>query len=285
MGPEVNLLGAGAYGEVFLVERVERVGEAENSQLALKRCFDCLVLDDPTTLRRTYREIAVLRQARHTNIVALKDIVLPKTGCDLYLVFELASQDLERAIRFNLLDAISQRRVSYDVASALSFLHLCGLMHRDVKPSNILLDDSGGAKLCDFGFVRHASCASSVKAFTEYVGMRWYRAPELLLGSTSYNQSIDVWSYGCVVAEMARDLFALGRPLVSGMDAEETSEQLGLIVGLCLGRRRPTRSEADMLCIQPDDALRFVRTSPLGPSLEKKVSGAHSSGFALLLFH
>ena len=186
--PEVHLLGAGAYGEVFLVRRVG----AEESTLALKRCFDCLVLDDPTTLKRTYREIAVLRQARHTNIVALKDIVLPKTGCDLYLVFELASQDLERAIRYNLLDEISRRRVSYDVASALSFLHRCGLMHRDVKPSNILLDDSGRAKLCDFGFVRHVSCVSSAKTFTEYVGMRWYRAPELLLGSTSYNQNIDV---------------------------------------------------------------------------------------------
>ena len=186
---EAHLLGAGAYGEVFLVRRV---GRAEESTLALKRCFDCLVLDDPATLKRTYREIAVLRQARHTNIVALKDVVLPKTGCDLYLVFELASQDLERAIRYNLFDEISRRRVSYDVASGLIFLHLCGLMHRDVKPSNILLDDSGRAKLCDFGFVRYVSCASSAKAFTEYVGMRWYRAPELLLGSTSYNQNIDV---------------------------------------------------------------------------------------------
>ncbi|CAL1132428.1 unnamed protein product [Cladocopium goreaui] len=263
--PEAHLLGAGAYGEVFLVRRV---GRAEESTLALKRCFDCLVLDDPATLKRTYREIAVLRQARHTNIVALKDVVLPKTGCDLYLVFELASQDLERAIRYNLFDEISRRRVSYDVASGLNFLHLCGLMHRDVKPSNILLDDSGRAKLCDFGFVRYVSCASSAKAFTEYVGMRWYRAPELLLGSTSYNQNIDVWSFGCVVAEMA-----LGRPLISGMDAEE---QLGLIVGLCLGRR-PTRSEADILCIQPDHALCFVRTSPLGPSLEKKLSSVASS--------
>lgn len=186
---EVHLLGAGAYGEVFLVRRV---GAESTESLALKRCFDCLVLDDPTTLKRTYREIAVLRQARHTNIVALKDIVLPKTGCDLYLVFERASQDLERAMRYDLLDETSRSRVSHDVASALSFLHLCGLMHRDVKPSNILLDDSGRAKLCDFGFVRHSSCASSAKAFTEYVGMRWYRAPELLLGSTSYNQNIDV---------------------------------------------------------------------------------------------
>lgn len=181
--PKVHILGAGAYGEVVLARR-------KATNLALKRCFDCLVLDDPTTLKRMYREIAVLRQVRHSNIVALLDIVLPKTGCDLYLVFELAAQDLERAIRYNLVNEMAQKQVSYDVASALRFLHLCCLMHRDVKPSNILLDaETRRAKLCDFGFVRQTDVFSA-KCFTEYVGMRWYRAPELLLGAR-YNQSID----------------------------------------------------------------------------------------------
>eukprot|EP00438_Fugacium_kawagutii_P023535 Skav200890 [mRNA] locus=scaffold1581:98578:99225:+ [translate_table: standard] len=187
--PKVHILGAGAYGEVVLARR-------KATDFALKRCFDCLVLDDATTLKRTYREIAVLRQVRHNNIVALLDIVLPKTGCDLYLVFELAAQDLERAIRYDLVDELAQKQVSYDVASALRFLHLCCLMHRDVKPSNILLDDNfGRAKLCDFGFVRRFGDVA--KCFTEYVGMRWYRAPELLLGAR-YNQSIDVtWRRHC----------------------------------------------------------------------------------------
>lgn len=188
----VHILGTGAYGEVLLVRRN---GSKDEDCLALKRCFACLMLDDLTTLRRTYREIAVLRQVRryaHTNIVALEDIVLPKTGCDLYLVFELASQDLEHAIRYSALDEDAQRQVSHDIAQALCFLHHINLMHRDVKPSNILLHTSGRAKLCDFGFVRHAGDAGALsKCLTEYVGMRWYRAPELLLGSRSYNQSID----------------------------------------------------------------------------------------------
>lgn len=190
----VHILGTGAYGEVFFVRRKDG-----DCRLALKRCFACLMLDDLTTLRRTYREIAVLRQVRRyahrKNIVALEDIVLPKTGCDLYLVFELASQDLEHAIRYSALDEDAQRQVSHDIAQALCFLHHINLMHRDVKPSNILLHTSGRAKLCDFGFVRHARDAGDAgalsKCLTEYVGMRWYRAPELLLGSRSYNQSID----------------------------------------------------------------------------------------------
>lgn len=198
----VHILGTGAYGEVLLVRRrrtKDGGAKDEDCQLALKRCFACLMLDDLTTLRRTYREIAVLRQVRRyahrKNIVALEDIVLPKTGCDLYLVFELASQDLEHAIRYSALDEDAQRQVSHDIAQALCFLHHINLMHRDVKPSNILLHTSGRAKLCDFGFVRHARDAGHAgalsKCLTEYVGMRWYRAPELLLGSRSYNQSID----------------------------------------------------------------------------------------------
>ena len=186
---EVHILGTGAYGEVLLVRRK---GHEKDYHLALKRCFACLMLDDLTTLIRTYREITVLRQVRHTNIVALEDIVLPKTGCDLYLVFELASQDLEHAIRYSALDEDAQTQVSHDIAQALCFLHHINLMHRDVKPSNILLHTSGRAKLCDFGFVRHAGDAGALsKCLTEYVGMRWYRAPELLLGSRFYNQSID----------------------------------------------------------------------------------------------
>lgn len=201
-GP-VHILGTGAYGEVLLVRRNGTkdggAKDEDSTQLAVKRCFACLMLDDLTTLRRTYREIAVLRQVRRyahrKNIVALEDIVLPKTGCDLYLVFELASQDLEHAIRYSALDEDAQRQVSHDIAQALCFLHHINLMHRDVKPSNILLHTSGRAKLCDFGFVRHARDAGDAgalsKCLTEYVGMRWYRAPELLLGSRSYNQSID----------------------------------------------------------------------------------------------
>ncbi|CAJ1383660.1 unnamed protein product [Effrenium voratum] len=196
----------------------------------MKRCVDCLSPSDPGTLKRMYREIAVLRQVHHDNIIALTDVFLPHVGHDLFLFFQAASCDLEHAIRYNMLDELAQQSIGCDVIRALAYLHASDLIHRDLKPSNVLLDESG-AKLCDFGLVRLIGLYP--KGLTEYVGMRWYRAPELFLGSRCYNQSIDVWSYGCVVAEMA-----LGRPLLAGIDSEE---QLGLVVGL-LGR--PTELEA-----------------------------------------
>ncbi|CAJ1346569.1 unnamed protein product [Effrenium voratum] len=225
-GGKEHLLGTGAYGEVVLVRK------RGAGYRAMKRCVDCLSPSDPCTLKRMYREIAVLRQVHHDNIIALTDVFLPHVGHDLFLFFQAASCDLEHAIRYNMLDELAQQSIGCDVIRALAYLHASDLIHRDLKPSNVLLDESG-AKLCDFGLVRLIGLYP--KGLTEYVGMRWYRAPELFLGSRCYNQSIDVWSYGCVVAEMA-----LGRPLLAGIDSEE---QLGLVVGL-LGR--PTELEAEL---------------------------------------
>lgn len=198
-----ELLGEGAYGEV-------RLGRREGQLVAVKRCKDL----DLLALRRFFRELLVLRQLRHEHVVRLRDAVMQVT--ELFLVLELAECDLEHAIRYNLLSSTEQQRVAEHLLAALSYVHGLGLMHRDVKPANVLLEGLQGdlkARLCDFGMVQH----SKAKAFSEYVGMRWYRAPEVLLGHT-YGCGADVWSYGCVVAEMA-----LGRPLLAGIDQEESA--------------------------------------------------------------
>lgn len=182
-GGKEHLLGTGAYGEVVLVRK------RGAGYRAMKRCVDCLSPSDPCTLKRMYREIAVLRQVHHDNIIALTDVFLPHVGHDLFLFFQAASCDLEHAIRYNMLDELAQQSIGCDVIRALAYLHASDLIHRDLKPSNVLLDESG-AKLCDFGLVRLIGLYP--KGLTEYVGMRWYRAPELFLGSRCYNQSIDV---------------------------------------------------------------------------------------------
>ncbi|OLQ01847.1 Extracellular signal-regulated kinase 2 [Symbiodinium microadriaticum] len=138
----------------------------------------------------------------HNNVVVLLDAVLPKSGNDLYLVFPAAAHDLDKAIRYNLLDGAAQRLVARDMARALRYLHESGLIHRDIKPGNVLMEPTG-ARLCDFGLVR---CFGSSRSLTEYVGMRWYRAPELLLAKTNYSEAVDIWAYACVVAEMAECL-------------------------------------------------------------------------------
>lgn len=251
---QIPLLGEGSYGLVFL----GRPRHDASGTVALKRCFDSLLLDDAATLKRTYRELAVLRSLSHNNVVVLLDAVLPKSGADLYLVFPAAAHDLDKAIRYNLLDGDAQRLAARDMARALRYLHESGLIHRDVKPGNVLLEPTG-ARLCDFGLVR---CLGSSRSLTEYVGMRWYRAPELLLGKMNYSEAVDIWAYACVVAEMA-----LGRPLLQGIDAEE---QLGLTVGLLLARKL-TKEEADLPGISPTAAACLGRTKPLGQPLERKL--------------
>ena len=210
------------------------------------------------TLQRTYREIAILRQLRHEHIISLRDAVLPKLGSDLYLTFELMECDLEHAIRMGKVREEEQQRfIAVQVLRALKYLHGAGLLHRDLKPANILIDGLFQVKLCDFGLVR--SMGLYAKDLTQYVGMRWYRAPELLLGSRRYSDRVDIWSLGCVVGEMG-----LGRTLLLGASAEE---QLSLAVGLVLGRR-PTEDEACFVGASEDFSQRLMATRPLGKCLE-----------------
>ena len=85
----------------------------------------------------------------------------------------------------------------YQLLRGLKYIHSANVLHRDLKPSNILLNANGDLKICDLGLARVAS-----DAMTEYVGTRWYRAPELLLNSSAYTSAIDVWSVGCIFFQM-----------------------------------------------------------------------------------
>jgi mitogen-activated protein kinase 15 len=91
--------------------------------------------------------------------------------------------------------------VFYQILKGLKYIHSAELIHRDLKPSNILLNSECQAKLCDFGLVRTLNASENEEAIlSEEVATKWYRAPELLLGSRSYGKPIDVWSFGCIVA-------------------------------------------------------------------------------------
>lgn len=95
------------------------------------------------------------------------------------------------------------------MVKALDFLHKNKILHRDVKPENLLLSKNGVIKLCDFGFAR--GIKEDNYLYTDYVSTRWYRAPELLVGDAAYNSSIDVWAIGCIFAEIFN-----GSPLFPG---------------------------------------------------------------------
>jgi mitogen-activated protein kinase 15 len=113
------------------------------------------------------------------------------------------STDLYHAIYESALEEVHRKYILYQLLLGLHYLHSARLVHRDLKPSNLLLSPQCHLKICDFGLVRHlGSHHEDVAVMTEGVATRWYRAPELLLGSQTYNEKVDLWSVGCILAEM-----------------------------------------------------------------------------------
>ncbi|XP_029779119.1 mitogen-activated protein kinase 15 isoform X2 [Suricata suricatta] len=213
-------LGKGAYGIVWkAVDR--RTGEV----VAIKKIFDAF--RDKTDAQRTFREIVLLQElGDHPNIIRLLDVIPAENDRDIYLVFEPMDTDLSAVIgKGRLLQDVHKRFITYQLLRATKFIHSGGIIHRDQKPSNILLDASCLVKLCDFGLARPLGGlreGPEGPALTDYVATRWYRAPELLLSSSWYTPGVDMWSVGCVLGEML-----CGRPLFPGTS---TLHQLQLIL-------------------------------------------------------
>ena len=156
------------------------------------------------------REIALLKQLRHDNVVRLEDIVHAEKK--LYLVFEYLDQDLKQymdSCRPKSIPMSLARSYLYQLISGVAFCHSHGILHRDLKPQNLLIDQEGHLKLADFGLAR--SFGVPPRAYTHEVVTLWYRAPEILLGARRYQMAIDVWSIGCIFAEMCN-----GKPLFPG---------------------------------------------------------------------
>ncbi|XP_055981392.1 mitogen-activated protein kinase 15 [Sorex fumeus] len=213
-------LGKGAYGIVWkAVDR--RTGEV----VAIKKIFDAF--RDEMDAQRTFREVALLQEFQgHPNIIRLLDVIPAANDKDLYLVFESMDTDLHAAIcKGTLLKDIHKRYIFAQLLRATKFIHSGGVIHRDQKPANVLLDANCVVKLCDFGLARPLSGlpqGPEGQALTEYVATRWYRAPEVLLSSRWYTPGVDLWSLGCILGEMLR-----GRPLFPGTS---TLHQLQLIL-------------------------------------------------------
>ena len=125
---------------------------------------------------------------------------------DIYLVFEYMETDLHAVIRANILEPVHKQFIVYQCLKALKYCHSGDLVHRDLKPANLLLNEECLLKMADFGLARSlhslAKGEESASVLTDYVATRWYRAPEILLGSTSYTKAVDMWALGCIVAEM-----------------------------------------------------------------------------------
>ncbi|XP_050795311.1 mitogen-activated protein kinase 15 isoform X2 [Gopherus flavomarginatus] len=179
----------------------------------------------------------------HPNIIKLLNVIRAQNDRDIYLVFESMETDLHAVIKKgNLLKDIHKCYILYQLLKATKFIHSGNVIHRDQKPSNILLDADCFVKLCDFGLARslcqiHEDQGSP--ALTEYVATRWYRAPEILLSSHSYTKGVDMWSIGCILGEML-----LGKPLFPGTSTVNQIEQILSVI--------PAPSQEDILAIHSD---------------------------------
>ncbi|KAF7271605.1 hypothetical protein GWI33_015539, partial [Rhynchophorus ferrugineus] len=210
---QISVVGEGSYGLVM------KCRHKETEQIVAVKKF--LETEEDATIRKlALREIRMLKRLKHENLVTMIEVFRHRKR--FYIVFEFLEgtvlDELEK-LPGGLGDDRTRERI-FQVCRAISYCHSNNIIHRDVKPENVLVSSLGVVKLCDFGFARILSLNG--EACTEYVATRWYRAPELLVGEPVYGAPVDIWAIGCLFAEMMT-----GDPLFPG---ESDIDQLYLIV-------------------------------------------------------
>merc|ERR1712072_970577 len=170
------------------------------------------------------REISLLKELNHPNIVRLYDVI--HTERKLTLVFEYLDQDLKKFIDVcdGGLPVDVLRSFLLQLIKGVSFCHHHRVLHRDLKPQNLLINMEGELKLADFGLAR--AFGIPVRSYTHEVVTLWYRAPDVLMGSRKYSTPVDIWSVGCIFAEMVS-----GRPLFPGNADADQLQKIFKILG------------------------------------------------------
>lgn len=246
-----RIIGEGTYANVFKVcsifpcrhlfylIRPQGRSRTTNEIVALKEIHLDAEEGTPST---AIREISLMKELKHTNIVRLHDVIHSETK--LVLIFEFCEQDLKKYMDQHgdrgALDPKVVRSFMYQLLKGTAFCHENQVLHRDLKPQNLLINRKGELKLGDFGLARafgvpvntfsnevrihyHPTCRYNSR--TQVVTL-WYRAPDVLLGSRTYSTSIDVWSCGCIFAEMIS-----GVPLFRGRDNQDQLLHIMRIIG------------------------------------------------------
>lgn len=216
---KLEKIGEGTYATVY-----KAVDETTGNLVALKEIRLNPEEGAPST---ALREISFMRELSHPNIVKLIEVI--HTPHSLCLIFELLQHDLKHLLDsrrtqkspFNLGQVQS---VMYQILSGLAFCHDRKILHRDLKPQNLLLTSEGHVKLADFGLAR--GYGIPVNAFSSEVVTLWYRPPDILLGSTCYTTPIDMWSVGCIMAELI-----LLYPLFPGKNNQDQVRRIFKVLG------------------------------------------------------
>lgn len=261
---KMEKIGEGTYGVVYKAK--DRVtGEI----IALKKIR--LEAEDEGIPSTAIREISLLKELQHPNIVRLYDVV--HTERKLTLVFEFLDQDLKKYLDVcdSGLGLPILMSFLYQLLTGVAYCHHHRVLHRDLKPPNLLINREGHLKLADFGLAR--AFGIPVRSYTHEVVTLWYRAPDVLLGSRKYSTPVDIWSVGCIFAEMAN-----GRPLVAGTSEDD---QLDRIFRL-LGTPKPARDFPSIVELPEYSPDRFPPYPPPRGGLASLVPTLNEEGVDLL---
>eukprot|EP01059_Diplonema_ambulator_P022003 TRINITY_DN3663_c0_g1_i5.p1 TRINITY_DN3663_c0_g1~~TRINITY_DN3663_c0_g1_i5.p1 ORF type:complete len:309 (+),score=62.28 TRINITY_DN3663_c0_g1_i5:50-976(+) len=243
-------LSGGSYGEVC-----GAVDTLTGHKVAIKRVYkakgaegEVVIVDEPFLAKRIYREIKLLSHFNHDNILGLVHVMIqpeaPAALTKLYLVMECMDTDLSQIIRDPSVN-ITGEHIQYfmfQIFHGLKCLHDAGVIHRDLHPGNILLNTENDIKICDFNL---AKSDTGGQASTDYVTYRWYRAPELVMQWKKYDKKIDMWSAGCIMAELYNR-----KPLFPGTTFYNQLNKIVEILG--------TPCEADVMHIGSDSAKQYL---------------------------
>ncbi|TFY65076.1 hypothetical protein EVJ58_g2213 [Rhodofomes roseus] len=218
----IREMGSGAYGYV-----ISAADEISGEPVAIKMVTRAT--EKTQLAKRALREITLLRHFNHENITGLIDVDCTPDLSEIYIFMEPMEADLHQIIKSG--QSLSNEHVQYflyQVLRGMKYIHSASVVHRDLKPGNLLVNADCELKICDFGLSRGFNSKPDEEPtnMTEYVATRWYRAPEIMLAFKGYNTAIDVWSIGCIFAELM-----LGRPLFKGKDYVDQLNKILEILG------------------------------------------------------
>ncbi|XP_063064551.1 mitogen-activated protein kinase 14A isoform X1 [Engraulis encrasicolus] len=237
-------VGSGAYGSVC-----SAVDEQTAQMVAVKklsRPFQSII-----HAKRTYRELRLLKHMKHENVIGLLDVFTPDTNVDdfndLYLVTNLMGADLNNIVKCQKLTDDHVQFLMYQTLRGLKYIHSAGIIHRDLKPSNLAVNEDCELKILDFGLARQSD-----DEMTGYVATRWYRAPEIMLNWMHYSMTVDIWSVGCIMAELLT-----GRTLFPGTDHIDQLKLIMMLVG--------TPGPELLMKISSESARNYINSLPQMP--------------------
>uniref|UniRef100_A0A7N8X9J8 mitogen-activated protein kinase n=1 Tax=Mastacembelus armatus TaxID=205130 RepID=A0A7N8X9J8_9TELE len=210
-------IGTGAYGSVC-----SAINEKTKEKVAIKKLHR--PFQSEIFAKRAYRELRLLKHMKHENVIGLLSVFTPASCLsdfqDFYLVMPYMFTDLSK-VRGHLSEDKVQFLV-YQMLCGLRYIHKAGIIHRDLKPGNLAVNQDCELKILDFGLAR-----STDAEMTGYVVTRWYRAPEVILNWMHYTQTVDIWSVGCIMAEMIN-----GKTLFKGKDYMDQLTQIMKVTGV-----------------------------------------------------